>query len=127
MIGWLTGPGGSARFVLRRLFPVHLSLALFNAFDKRFFVFGHVRLWLLDALSCAKVLPQRHDCQSPSKLCMPYVQGCSPGEEYIKHYEQLAKEGAEAASLDFRKLEHVCPCHLVAGPQSQIGKGSIIS
>jgi hypothetical protein len=43
---------------------------------------------------------------------MPYVQGCSPGEEYIKHlcfkhYEQLAKEGAKAASLDFRKLEHV--------------------
>ena len=114
MIGWLTGSGSSARFVLQHLFPVHLCLALFNAFDKHFFVFGHVHLWLLNALSCAKVLPQMHYCQSLSKLCMPYIQGCSPGEEYIKHlcfkhYEQLAKEGAKAASLDFRKL---IPCWL---------------
>lgn len=74
--GWLSDSEGSWTWVLtlQRLFPAHLSFALFNALDKRFLALGHVCLWLLEALGCANVLSHAHSRQSfvplLSKLCM---------------------------------------------------------
>ena len=76
MRGWATDSDGkSARLALKRLFPVHLSLALSSALDNRFLVCGHVRLCLEEAFGWAKVLPQAHSCQLvlavlPSDLCI---------------------------------------------------------
>jgi hypothetical protein len=43
----------------RRFLPIHISLALSKALDKRFLDLLHVRLCLLNALGCEKDLPHR--------------------------------------------------------------------
>lgn len=67
---WLT-EGSAVTSTLRRLalLPVHFSLACCNAFERRFFVFEHVRLCLLYALGWSNVLPHEQVCQLFSEKC----------------------------------------------------------